>query len=197
MDIQIKNPLNEVKGYELKVSGAKITGVSSLIDVNQFPMELYFDTLTNEIACLSLVDSLIPKYTDFTPILRVYLTDMSNEICLDSVIRILNKQLEPVNIQVANTCVESLSSNVMEQTQSFLIQIYPNPSKDLITITLPKINEAMELNIVDAYGKVVFNHTITNSDELKVKTSSFDAGIYTIQLNADKFSGFKRFIKLN
>jgi len=194
LDIKLKNPLNEVKGYELKISGATITGVSSLIDADQYPMELYYDTLSNEIACLSLVDSLIPKYTDFTPFLRVYLSDMSNEICLDSVIRVLNKQLEPVNIQVSNTCIES-TSNLMEQTESFLIQVYPNPVKDLITITLPKINEAMELNIIDAYGKLVFDQRIKDIDELKIKTSTFSSGIYTVQLKSAKYSGYKRFIK--
>ncbi|MBM3453400.1 MAG: T9SS type A sorting domain-containing protein [Bacteroidetes bacterium] len=119
---------------------------------------------------------------------------MSNEICLDSVIRVLNKQLEPVNIQVSNTCIES-TSNLMEQTESFLIQVYPNPVKDLITITLPKINEAMELNIIDAYGNLVFDQRIKDIDELKIKTSTFSSGIYTVQLKSAKYSGYKRFIK--
>lgn len=195
MDIQMKNPLNEVKGYELKVSGATITGVSSLIDADQYPTDLYFDSITNEITCLSLVDSFIPKFTVFTPTLRVYLSNISNQICLDSVIKVLNKQVEPVNIQVTNSCLESQNSGLVEQSESFALQVYPNPSKDFITITLPKVNEEMELTIVDAYGKIVFQQNVKELDEVKIKTVALSTGIYTVQLKSAKYSGYKRFVK--
>jgi hypothetical protein len=195
MDIKIKNPMNEVKGYELKVSGATVTGVSSLIDINQYPAELYFDSITNEIACLSLIDSLIPKYTTFTPFLRVYLADMSSQICLDSVIKVLNKQVEPVNIQVSNQCVQTQNSGISEIMDSYAVQVYPNPARDLVTISVPKINEELNLSILDAYGKVVYQENLNDLNEVKVKTSQFSSGIYTIQLKTASFSVNKRFIK--
>jgi hypothetical protein len=195
MDIKIKNPMNEVKGYELKVSGATVTGVSSLIDINQYPAELYFDSITNEIACLSLIDSLIPKYTTFTPFLRVYLADMSSQICLDSVIKVLNKQVEPVNIQVSNQCVQTQNSSISEIMDSYAVQVYPNPARDLVTISVPKINEELNLSILDAYGKVVYQENLNDLNEVKVKTSQFSSGIYTIQLKSASFSVNKRFIK--
>ncbi len=195
MDVKIKNPMNEVKGYELKISGATITGVSSLVDANQYPADVYFDSLTNEIVCLSLIDSFIPKYTVFNPVLRVYLTNISNQICLDSVLKVINKQVEPVNIQVSNTCLESQNSSLVEQSESFVLQVYPNPAKDFISITLPNLNDEMELTVVDAYGKVVFQQTINDINDLKIKTAEFSSGIYTVQLKADKYSGYKRFIK--
>ncbi len=195
MDVKIKNPMNEVKGYELKISGAKITGVSSLINASQYPAEIYYDSITNEIACLSLLDSLIPKYTDFTPFLRIYLSDMTSEICLDSVIKALNKQVEPVNIQVSNNCVIAQNSGVSEITESFSIQVYPNPARDIVTIVAPKINEELDLRILDAYGKLVFQDKLKDSNEVKVKTSHFSSGIYTIQLHSTSFAVNKRFIK--
>jgi hypothetical protein len=195
MDVKIKNPMNEVKGYELKISGAKVTGVSSLINASQFPTEIYFDSITNEIACLSLVDSLIPKYTDFTPFLRIYLSDMTSEICLDSVIKVLNKQVEPVNIQVVNSCIQSQNSSITEISEAVNVQVYPNPAKDMVTISVPKMNTALDVCILDAFGKLVYQELVLDSNEIKVKTANFSSGIYTIQLKTAAYSVNKRFVK--
>jgi len=195
MDVKIKNPMNEVKGYELKISGAKVTGVSSLINASQFPTEIYYDSITNEIACLSLVDSLIPKYTDFTPFLRIYLSDMTSEICLDSVIKVLNKQVEPVNIQVVNSCIQSQNSSITEISEAVNVQVYPNPAKDIVTISVPKMNSTLDVCIMDAFGKLVYQEQVIDSNEIKVKTSNFSSGIYTLQLKSAAYSVNKRFVK--
>ena len=195
LDIKIKNPMNEVKGYELKISGATVTGVSSLINASQYPATLYFDSVTNEIACLSLVDSLIPKYTNFTPFLRVYLSDLSTQICLDTVIKVLNKQVEPVTIQTSDACVDAESSVTTELAEPFTVQVYPNPAKDLVTISVPKVNEVLELRITDTYGKLVYQEKLKDSNEVKVKIALFSNGIYTIQLKSAKYTVNKRFIK--
>ncbi|MFM7682273.1 MAG: T9SS type A sorting domain-containing protein, partial [Bacteroidota bacterium] len=195
MDVKIKNPMNEVNGYELKINGAKITGVSSLIDASQYPTEIYFDSITNEIACLSLVDSLIPKYTTFTPFLRIYLSEMTSQICLDSVIKVLNKQVEPVNIQISNSCLESQNSGITEFSETLNMQVYPNPARDIVTITVPKMNTALDICILDAFGKIVFQDQNIDANEIKVKTSNFSSGVYTIQLKSAGFSINKRFVK--
>jgi len=195
MDIKIKNPMNEVKGYELKISGATITGVASLIDLSQYPAELYFDSITNEIACLSIVDSLIPKFANFTPFLRVYLSDMSSEICLDSVIKVLNKQVEPVNTQVLNQCIQAQTAGISENVDAYALQIFPNPTSDLVTISFPKTNEALNLSIFDAFGKIVYQEFLKDANEIKVRTAKFSNGIYTVQLKSKSFSINKRLIK--
>ena len=168
---------------------------SSLINASQYPATLYFDSVTNEIACLSLVDSLIPKYTNFTPFLRVYLSDLSTQICLDTVIKVLNKQVEPVTIQTSDACVDAESSVTTELAEPFTVQVYPNPAKDLVTISVPKVNEVLELRITDTYGKLVYQEKLKDSNEIKVKIALFSNGIYTIQLKSAKYTVNKRFIK--
>ncbi|MBM3186873.1 MAG: T9SS type A sorting domain-containing protein, partial [Bacteroidetes bacterium] len=147
------------------------------------------------IACLSLVDSLIPKYTTFSPFLRIYLSEMTSQICLDSVIKVLNKQVEPVNLQTVNTCVQSQNSGITEISDAFNVQVYPNPVRDVVTISVPKLNTAFDICILDAYGKMVYHEQNLDGNEIKVKTSNFSSGIYTIHLKSAGFSINKRFVK--
>ncbi|MEX2350090.1 MAG: T9SS type A sorting domain-containing protein [Flavobacteriaceae bacterium] len=60
--------------------------------------------------------------------------------------------------------------------------IYPNPSKDIITLDHLTINST--IIIKDNLGKEIFR-TITNSEKAIVSTSAFSNGVYVIQIKSN------------
>jgi hypothetical protein len=42
---------------------------------------------------------------------------------------------------------------------------------------------------------LVFQEKLKDLSEIKVKTTSFSSGIYTIQVKSPKFNSYKRFVK--
>lgn len=195
MDIKIKNPMNEVKGYEFKISGAEITGVSSLISAIEYPANVYFNDLTHEVASISQVDSFIPKYTTFTPFVRVYLSNLSNEICLDSVISVLNKQVEPVNIQLSNGCVTS-QTGITEISELSDIQIFPNPTTGILNLKIPNIKDEITVSIFDIDERCVYRNNYVNQQDVLLKMDYFKPGTYIVKVKSDKSEFHSRVVKL-
>jgi hypothetical protein len=65
----------------------------------------------------------------------------------------------------------------------------------MVTISVPKMNTALDVCILDAFGKLVYQELVLDSNEIKVKTANFSSGIYTIQLKTAAYSVNKRFVK--
>ena len=64
------------------------------------------------------------------------------------------------------------------------LAIYPNPSSDLINVSIDITSNSHELTIVDAQGSVVFSKEYTNltSGTLRVELGNLSAGIYSVLL---------------
>ena len=64
------------------------------------------------------------------------------------------------------------------------LAIYPNPSSDLINVSIDITSNSHELTIVDAQGSVVFSKQYTNltSNNLGVEIGNLSSGIYSVLL---------------
>jgi len=188
MDVYVKNIQNEISGYEVSVTGATVTGASNL--VSGYPFEVHSSSITGEAAAISLVDSILPKYTDFTPFLRIDLADIgqATNICLD-VIQVLNDKYQPVTVAVQNNCLSTLG---VEEAQSFEFLVYPNPASDLITISFPDLNEDVDLIFFDARGREVKSIEVSKGTKmLQTGTNDLAPGIYRVLVKSDKVIGSK------
>ncbi len=68
-------------------------------------------------------------------------------------------------------------------TSASSIQVYPNPAKDLFTISLNAIGES-EIIISDMLGKIVYKET-TSLDKITVETGKkFTSGVYFIKVSS-------------
>lgn len=184
MNVYLKNIQNEISAYELVVTGATVTGASSLIS-NDFPFTIDYSSTTGKVAALSFVDSLIPKYTDFTPMLRIELDDIGieNNICLE-VFYLLNDQMQPTTFAVQNNCLSTLSIDVASTID---FTAYPNPTNDLLTVTLPELTENIFIELYDLRGvKVKSIEVIKGTHEIKTSTKNLSNGIYRLVLNGDQ-----------
>jgi hypothetical protein len=64
------------------------------------------------------------------------------------------------------------------------LSIYPNPSTDLINVSIDITSNNHELTIVDAQGAIVLSKRYTNltSNTLSVDVANLSSGIYSVLL---------------
>jgi|GEM_PF-860183 len=60
--------------------------------------------------------------------------------------------------------------------------MYPNPAKDILNIKLNNISKA-NLSIYDIQGKLILEHSITETQNLEIKVSDLQSGLYFVKLN--------------
>lgn len=78
------------------------------------------------------------------------------------------------------------------------IQIYPNPTSDLFTISLPEFDGSdVDIHIYDIGGKLLFNKQISNSQSNQlIDISDFSNGIYMVSIVENgQFLASERIIK--
>ncbi len=83
---------------------------------------------------------------------------------------------------------------IMENTASPLLNLFPNPATNNITITSGSTDNHMEISITDITGKIIYTTTSTESERLEVNTKNFTAGIFIMQIETADFIETKKFI---
>ena len=76
--------------------------------------------------------------------------------------------------------------------------IYPNPSSELLNISLPRFsNENLNIEVFDVLGKRVFTQQL-GAINTKVNISKWNSGVYLVRLTSadDAIALTKRFVKL-
>ncbi len=71
-----------------------------------------------------------------------------------------------------NNIVENRTNNV---------KVFPNPTTDIITISVPDYQDDIRFSLIDIQGRELFNQTINNNKSINV--SEFESGVYFYQLS--------------
>lgn len=88
---------------------------------------------------------------------------------------------------------QSLNSNGFELTDS--ISLYPNPTKDIVNISIPSLlGSPRNANILNSLGQNI-KSIKASSNEFNFETSDLSQGIYFIQLDFETTTKTLRFIK--
>jgi len=90
----------------------------------------------------------------------------------------------------------TLSSNGQNAPTKF--SIYPNPSSDLLNISLPRLSDqSLNLEVFDVLGKRVYTQQL-GAVKTKVNISKWNSGVYLVRLTSadDAITLTKRFVKL-
>jgi hypothetical protein len=74
------------------------------------------------------------------------------------------------------------------------IQVYPVPSKDEVTITLPEISQKTQILVTDLTGKTYYTGTASGNVH-KLHINKYPAGIYVVQLISGNQKIIKRIVK--
>lgn len=92
------------------------------------------------------------------------------------------------------TVIQAIS--VKEDVFSKTINLYPNPAKDIITLNFNDVTaKGAKFRVYNTIGELVFEFTqnINSNSSVKINTSSFDNGIYFLEINIDNQKATKRF----
>ena len=87
----------------------------------------------------------------------------------------------------------STSNGVNEQLlTNYIISIYPNPTKDNLTIET-NINTEQKIEITNLIGQTIY--TIYINKKVTINTSAFAKGVYILKLSSDKETIVRKFVK--
>ena len=78
---------------------------------------------------------------------------------------------------------------VISENSNF--SIYPNPVKNELNIT--SANSLKNVKIINAIGQEIMNENVAGN-HYKVNTSSFNKGIYFVQIESEKGKSTKKFV---
>jgi uncharacterized repeat protein (TIGR01451 family) len=67
------------------------------------------------------------------------------------------------------------------QNETTKVLVFPNPTTQYFIIDLNEVIQNMDIQLVDMNGKVIMNHHIINSSQLKIDATSLTKGMYIIQ----------------
>ena len=105
------------------------------------------------------------------------------------------------NFTNSNGCSGSANINFtvsictgINEFESKLISVYPNPAKDLINIELNNLSEMSKIEMYDVIGKLVYS-VQTKDSLIPINVNELNNGVYTIRIINNQSSYLKRFIK--
>ena len=86
--------------------------------------------------------------------------------------------------------VTGIDDDVIDQEE---VQLYPNPSKDLITIDLSLAPVVVpNIAIVDINGNTVWSVSKVKEQKIQVDVSQYPAGTYLVRISSEKGSVVKK-----
>jgi aryl-phospho-beta-D-glucosidase BglC (GH1 family) len=94
----------------------------------------------------------------------------------------------------ASARIAATSAAAEESTLAKRIQVYPVPSKDEVTITLPEFTQKTQIVVTDLTGKTYYTGTASGSVH-KLHINKYPAGIYVVQLINGNQKIIKRIVK--
>lgn len=86
--------------------------------------------------------------------------------------------------------------SVAEQTQQVSVQLFPNPAKDMLQVTLDGALNGANLTVLDVSGRVIYQTTIENTQNpIQIPVMQLGSGMYHVWVQSEGATISKRFIK--
>lgn len=101
----------------------------------------------------------------------------------------LNKSWDELNRTI------SLNTMGVTENSNFLFELYPNPSKNLVTISLSNTKSKLFYQIFDFSGKIIQENSLQNCIEFTIDISNLEKGMYFIKLSNSEESSIRKIIK--
>lgn len=89
-------------------------------------------------------------------------------------------------------CFKPILSN-HEKIWEHMISVYPNPTHDIVTVTMPKLEREIWYELINSFGKKMGQNRLNNNS--KINLSNFSDGVYSLKIYNKEFSIIKKVIK--
>lgn len=199
VDVEILNPLANVKAYQFKMSGITISSVVSLASPIDFPVEVRFIADSNEVFAISLEDSSLQRSNIGQALVRIYFSAITDtEICIFSITDIVNQDAERTMTNIFGNCYASEITSIPALMKQADLVLLPNPAKDRAFIHLSdEAGSISELIVMDVSGKIYsVPRQIIKGSWYELNLQDLPSGVYIVRLRNNKSYGATRFIKL-
>ena len=129
-----------------------------------------------------------------TASMSVNLTSGTNTIVLTTNASGESADIDWIEFSSGSTSKGSNVKNTVTEKSVSSLKIYPNPSRDVLNITMPEINNYKSISVINMLGiEVMKVNTITTHNVLNI--DSLAKGTYIIKLDSENDSESKIFIK--
>ena len=88
-----------------------------------------------------------------------------------------------------------LGVGIKEEKNKNSVLLFPNPTNDNVTLSLPSLESKITVKIFDCNGKLVLIQNENKTQEISVNVQSLQSGFYTIKIETEKNNFFKKFMK--
>lgn len=98
-------------------------------------------------------------------------------------------------------CIDNFTTSIptgiaYNNSLNNLIDIFPNPAKDIINITLPnRVEKTASIKIIELTGKLLYNNIIENTYQLSLSIADYKKGIYFLSIVDGDTNYNQKFIK--
>ena len=76
-------------------------------------------------------------------------------------------------------------STGINELNSDNINVYPNPTNNLLNLTFNESTEVQQITLMDLQGKVVYNNTSVQENTLQINTSELSEGLYMLNVQTN------------
>lgn len=101
----------------------------------------------------------------------------------------LNKSWDELNRSI------TLNTMSLVDNSATFFQLFPNPTNNNVTISLPNLVEKVNYQIIDFSGKIVKENSVQNCKQFTIEISDFANGLYFIKLNSNESNAITKIIK--
>lgn len=107
------------------------------------------------------------------------------------------KQVLKGDIVTLNECVFIIIESIIDNGISPIVNVYPNPTKNVIWFELNDTQEKLWITIEDYSGKIVFNQVYSNEQKLSIDMKNIATGAYNIIVTTPNYRGVVKVMKVN
>jgi len=193
VDIEVRNPYNDLTAYQLELSGLEILSVQSLTDAAGFYHLPEYALGGQRILGLNRRDSALLRSLEWKPLLRVHWFALTApEICIASVEDAVNQLYESVLHSVQGDCRPVTASGVVPTSFNPMnVQVFPNPADEQLSIRYPNPEgSTWTLQVFHSNGQLALEKHVPGGNELSLSVAGLPAGLYRYRLQgSDWYSG--------
>jgi hypothetical protein len=129
------------------------------------------------------------NYMDYSPDTCMNIFTLNQK---DRIITVMNNSIRRKELKTSNACA-SLGTEKFDSLDK--IQLYPNPAKNIINISVSQSELPESFTVYNNLGQAVESRKIGSVNDLSINTSSYSTGVYLIKILKDNSSKTLQFIK--